>query len=299
MLRDAVGGTCKMVPNFRPASPPLLPHVMIWAPMSENTPPPLLQMERVSVLFPGAPPALTDVSFEVSKGEALGLLGPSGAGKTTLLKVLAGLLFPVAGRVRFDGVEFRRSSIKRGLGRTPLSQRLGMTFQNSGLFDSLTCGENLTLALRECGVDKSEWAERVYSALSDVGLAGSEKLYPHEISGGMRKRLGIARALLMRPEVVLYDDPTAGLDPVTSRSIVDLIATTRERRAMTFVLVTSDLAQAMRLCDRLAFLYQGKLLTIGGASEVKASLDPVVHQFMNGLLRGPLTDESRTLYDRI
>ncbi len=259
--------------------------------VEENRSPHLLEMDSVSVRYQADSLALKRVSFSLDPGESLAVLGPSGSGKTTLLKVLAGLLVPVEGAIRYGGKSYGTSRGRRSADDP--RRRLGMTFQNSGLFDSLTCSENLVLALRECGVAKAEWAERVHAALADVGLSRTEDLYPHEISGGMKKRLGIARALLLRPDVVLYDDPTAGLDPVTSRSIVELLKNSREKRetAMTMVLVTSDLPQAFRLCEKVAFLNRGELVEIGPVSQLRNSQRPDVHQFMHGLLKGPLTDE--------
>ncbi len=244
--------------------------------MSENlSQAPLLILDRVSLSFPAGVTALSEVSLSLDSGEVLAVLGPSGSGKTTLLKVMAGLLVPQSGTVRKNGE------------RSPF--RLGMTFQNSGIFDSMTCFENLEIVLREWGVARQERKERIAAALEEVGLSGSDSLYPHQISGGMKKRLGIARSLLLKPNVVLYDDPTAGLDPVTSRSICDLIETTRKLRGTTIVLVTSDLAQAIRISGRIAFLHRGQLLEAGTTEAIRNSRNPVVHQFMHGLLRGPLT----------
>jgi phospholipid/cholesterol/gamma-HCH transport system ATP-binding protein len=166
-----------------------------------------------------------------------------------------------------------------------------MTFQRSGLFDSLTCGENLAFALREVRhLAVRELAPRVAQALSEVGLGGQENLRVHEMSGGMQKRLGIARALLLSPRVILYDEPTAGLDPLTAHAINDLIDDVRKKYAMSLVLVTSDPRQAYRLCDHLGFLYRGRFLAQGTMAQMHDSKEPAVRQFLRGEAKGPLTE---------
>lgn len=213
-----------------------------------------------------------NLSLEVSEGESVVLLGPSGCGKSVLLKIIAGLLPSDLGSVE--------------LGKT----NLGMLFQKNALFDSLTVEENLLFPLKErknC-VGK-EAADRVEHFLSAVGLSGSETLFPDEISGGMQKRLGIARALVVEPEIILYDEPTAGLDPITSRTIAELIRDLRQEVGSTLLTVTNDVQRAYQLGDRIFLLAQGRMIPGGTPEQVKRTEDSMIRQFIFGLRKGPLT----------
>lgn len=213
-----------------------------------------------------------DVSLEVKAGESVVLVGPSGGGKSVLLKMVAGLLKADEG------------SISVG------TEDLGMLFQKNALFDSFTVIENLLFPLRERkGVEGPEAVKRAKNFLEAVGLAGNENLYPDEISGGMQKRLGIARALIVEPEVILYDEPTAGLDPITSRKIADLIRDLRSRYKSTLLTVTNDMQRAYQIGDRVYLLAQGGITGGGTPSEIQASRDPAIRQFIFGLKEGPLT----------
>ena len=230
---------------------------------------------------------LKGVEIDIFKGEVFVILGPSGEGKSSLLKMMAGLRNPSEGVVRFCGVDLRTV---RGRNRSFILRRIGMTFQKSGLFDSLSCGDNLRFPLKMLTSLKSfEIEARVDRFLSDVGLSGTKDLMISEISGGMQKRLGIARALILFPEVVLYDDPTAGLDPITSKQIVDLILEMKNKYHMTIVLVTNDITRAFELSNRMGFLYGGDFIKIGTPKELGESHNPVISQFIRGDLQGPLT----------
>lgn len=214
------------------------------------------------------------VSLKVAAGESVILLGPSGGGKSVLMKIIAGLLKPNQGSV----------SVK--------TKNVGMLFQKNALFDSLTVEENLLFPLKErAGVTGKAAKDRAGYFLRAVGLQGNEALFPDEISGGMQKRLGIARVLVVGPEVILYDEPTAGLDPITSRSIADLIQTLRRETGSTLLTVTNDIQRAYQLGDRLCLLAQGGLRVGGTPAEVRGTLDPSLRQFINGLKTGPLTSE--------
>lgn len=199
-------------------------------------------------------------------------MGPSGGGKTVLLKIIAGLMQADEGKAKVQ------------------HNNIGMLFQKNALFDSLTVEENLLFPLQErkgiIGKAAKEKAERF---LDEVGLKGSENLYPDEISGGMQKRLGIARALIVEPEVILYDEPTAGLDPITSKTIAELIKKLRVEIGSTLLTVTNDMHRAYQLGDRLYLLAQGKLLAGGTPTEVQNSQDPSIRQFIYGYKTGPLT----------
>jgi phospholipid/cholesterol/gamma-HCH transport system ATP-binding protein len=213
-----------------------------------------------------------DLSLHVARGESIVILGPSGSGKSVLLKIMAGLILPDRGTVRIE------------------SKNLGMLFQKNALFDSLSVEENLLFPLRErLGVSGSQAQARVTELLSAVKLQGNEKLFPNELSGGMQKRLGIARALVVNPEVILYDEPTAGLDPITSRTIAEMIDLLRKKNGSTIVTVTNDVYRAYQLADRIFLLARGKLVEGGTPDEVRATTCPELKQFVNGLQEGPLT----------
>lgn len=252
----------------------------------ENSP--VIRLSRASVAF-GGRRVLDGLDLAISTGESFGILGPSAGGKSVLLKLIAGLIRPTEGEVRFQGADFAR--LRRAQEQF-LRRRIGMTFQRSGLFDSLSCGENLDFPLRELTqLSPEDRAHQVAQSLADVGLPGTENLAVHEMSGGMQKRLSLARALVLQPEVLLCDDPTAGLDPITSRAILKLIFDVRRGYDITLVLVTSDPAQTRQVCDRFGFLHHGTFLQVGTFDELRDSKNPAVKQFMRGSLEGPLTEE--------
>jgi phospholipid/cholesterol/gamma-HCH transport system ATP-binding protein len=212
------------------------------------------------------------LELAVEPGESVALIGPSGHGKSVLLKTVSGLLEPDEG------------SVKLG------SQDIGMLFQKNALFDSLTVEENLTFPLRERkGITGAPASKRASEMLAAVGLAGNEKLFPDELSGGMQKRLGIARALIVEPKILLYDEPTAGLDPITSRTIADLVRELRAQTKSTLLVVTNDMQRAYQLGDRIALLAKGSLIMGGSPKETQGSKDPRIQQFIFGHKDGPLT----------
>jgi phospholipid/cholesterol/gamma-HCH transport system ATP-binding protein len=213
-----------------------------------------------------------NVSFEVADRQSLSLIGPSGSGKSVLLKVISGLIPPDEG------------SIELG------STNVGMLFQKNALFDSFTVEENLLFPLKErLGLEGEEARAIASHFLTEVGLKGNETLYPDEISGGMQKRLGIARALVVRPQIILYDEPTAGLDPITSRKIADLIRLLRKEVGSTLLTVTNDMQRAYQIGDHVALLAQGRLVEGGTSEQIQKSEDPLIRQFIYGLKEGPLT----------
>jgi phospholipid/cholesterol/gamma-HCH transport system ATP-binding protein len=206
------------------------------------------------------------VSLEVEAGSSIAILGPSGSGKSTLLRLIAGLLTPDEGSVVVD------------------NSNVGMLFQRNALFDSLTVEENLLFPLRErTGLTGAPARDRAREYLSSVGLAGTEALFPDELSGGMQKRLGIARALIVSPEVVLYDDPTAGLDPITSRMIAELINDLRRSSGTTVVAVTNDPHRAYQLGERIFLLKDGGLIAGGTPDQARSNADARVRNFLFGL----------------
>ncbi|MCL5102561.1 MAG: ABC transporter ATP-binding protein [Armatimonadetes bacterium] len=229
---------------------------------------------------------LRRLDLQVEKGETLAVMGMSGAGKSTLLKCVAGLLRPSGGQILMDGVDIarmRESELDR------IRRRIGMVFQYAALFDSLTVYENVAFGLRRhANLTESQMAEVVKHKLSMVGLPRTESLMPAELSGGMQKRVGLARALALEPEIVLYDEPTAGLDPITAATIAELIVKTRDELGVTSVLVSHDIPTIKRVSNRIAMLHRGKIIALGTVEEMEKSEDPSVRQFMEGSVEGPI-----------
>ena len=227
----------------------------------------------------GAQPVLAGLTLEVRDRETLVIIGYSGSGKSVALKHIVGLLHPDAGDVIVDG---RAVSTLDRPALTALRREIGFVFQFAALFDSMTVSDNLALGLRRRGLAEEEIAERVREALALVDLTGTDERYPAELSGGMRKRVGIARAIALRPRYVLYDEPTTGLDPVTSAVMDRLMVRTREHLGGTGVVVTHDMRSAYTVGDRIAMLYEGRIRQVGTVAEIQASEDPVVRQFIEG-----------------
>ena len=229
---------------------------------------------------------LDGVDFIVPRGKIVVVMGGSGVGKTVLLKHMIGLLKPDSGRIFVDGVDICRISSRQ---MREVRKRFGMLFQGAALFDSMTVGDNVAFPLREhTRLKESEVRSRVAARLNEVGLHGVENKYPSELSGGMSKRVGLARALALEPEIVLFDEPTTGLDPVLSDVITDLILETQRRLGITFVIISHDVKGAFRLADRIAMLYKGKLIAEGTPEEIETSANPVLQQFLAGNSEGPV-----------
>ena len=227
----------------------------------------------------GPKEVLRGFSLDIPDGQTTVLLGYSGTGKSVALKLIAGLLRPDAGTVAVDGAVVKDADAR---GLNAIRARIGYVFQFAALFDSMTVAENIRLGLVRQGVDEEEQAERVRESLRLVDLAGNEARYPAELSGGMRKRVGIARAIALRPHYILYDEPTTGLDPVTSAVIDQLMARTARELGVTSVVVTHDMRSAYTVGDRIAMLYEGRIRQVGTVAEIQATDDPVVRQFIEG-----------------
>ena len=227
------------------------------------------------------------LDLDVHRGEVLGIIGKSGVGKSVLLKHIVGLMPPDAGQVLFDGVDFA------GLSEDEFyrhSRRFGMLFQGAALFDSLTVGENVGFALRRSGEHSdAEIDSIVAEKLRMVGLEGRQDRMPAELSGGMKKRVGLARAIAMDPDVVLYDEPTTGLDPIMSDVINNLILKLNRELQVTSIAVTHDLTSAFKIAGRLVMLYRGKIIEGGTPDETRNTTDPVLSQFIEGRADGPIT----------
>lgn len=222
---------------------------------------------------------LEGMSLKVRDGETMVIMGYSGSGKSVALKHIVGLLHPDAGDVIVDGQAV--STLDRD-GLTLLRESIGYVFQFAALFDSLTVADNLTLGLRRRRLDEEEIGERVREALALVDLSGTEDQMPADLSGGMRKRVGLARAIALKPRYILYDEPTTGLDPVTSAVIDRLMVRTREHLGVTGVVVTHDMRSAYTVGDRIAMLYDGRIRQVGTVAEIQETEDAVVRQFIEG-----------------
>jgi phospholipid/cholesterol/gamma-HCH transport system ATP-binding protein len=229
---------------------------------------------------------LNGISLEIYRGETFVIMGGSGCGKSTFLRHVIGALKPDSGSIHLLGKDISKLN-EDDLDK--VKKRIGMCFQSSALFDSMTVGENVALALKEhTKLDKSVIDIVVKMKLEMVGLRGFEDLMPSQLSGGMRKRVGLARAIAMDPEIVFYDEPTAGLDPIVAGVIDKLIIDLSKKLAITSVVVTHDMKSVFSIADRVAMLYEGKVLEVGTPAEIKASKNAMVQQFVNGSPDGPI-----------
>lgn len=234
----------------------------------------------------GGRPVLDGVDLDVPEGETVVVMGRSGTGKSVLLKHVVGLMVPDEGSIQVDGVELV------GLAEKPLDdvrKRFGVLFQGAALFDSLTVGENVALPLREhTSMSRDEIRERVRERLEWVGLEGVEEKKPADLSGGMKKRVGLARAIAMDPRYVLYDEPTTGLDPIMADVIDRMIRSLQKRMGVTSIVVTHDMASAFKVGDQLALLHEGRVVFLGTPGETRDTRDPLVRQFVEGTSEGPI-----------
>ncbi len=234
----------------------------------------------------GSQSVLSNLSLEIPRGEITAIIGPSGEGKSVLLKQLIGLQSPDSGQVLVDGVDITRLG-RSGLNR--VREKFGMLFQNAALFDSLTVFENVAFPLEEkTSLSREEIRDKVHEALRHVGLSGIDGKYPDELSGGMKKRVGLARALLLAPQIILFDEPTTGLDPIICRAIHQLIADTHKLFGFTAVIVSHEIPEIFSIAQRVAMLFQGTIIQEGPTGEFQESRHPVVRQFIDGSLDGPI-----------
>lgn len=244
-----------------------------------------IHVEKLTKVFNGMP-VLRGVDLDVPQGCLYGLIGPGASGKSVLLKMLAGLLRPDSGRVVIDGHDLHQLS---ELELQKFRLKFGMLFQNNALFDYLTVGENIAFPLRRLfNLSEEEIAQRIAERLAVVSLPGFEDRLPAGLSGGQKKRIGVARATVSQAEIVLYDEPAAGLDPVTSQKIFDLLRLEQRAANATVVMVSSDLDRLLTVTDRVGMLFKGRLIFDGTTEEAKTSTDPYVRQFVHGLVEGPL-----------
>ena len=241
---------------------------------------PMIELKSVSMSFQDRR-ILDDVSLQVQPGEIMVVIGPSGAGKSTLLRLMIGLLKPDAGQIWVDGREISHLDEDE---LNKIRRNMGMVFQYSALFDSMTVGENVAFGIRQhTKMPEEEILRVIRRTLRMVGLMGRENAMPSELSGGMKKRVSLARAIALNPKIVLYDEPTSGLDPVMSATINRLIMSTRRILGVTAVVVTHDMESAFTIADRIAMMYDEKIIAIGTPDEFRQSANPVVQQFVSGV----------------
>jgi len=240
---------------------------------------------------------LHDVSFDLKDGETKVVIGRSGVGKSVLLKCINGLLPADHGSVRINGTEITDMP-EKDLNRIRMT--MGMVFQGGALFDSMTIEENVAFVLNEFRtMDDKKVYSRMEHALEMVGLQGVEKLYPSDLSGGMKKRVSIARALCMEPKIILYDEPTDEVDPVTGDTLTHLINKLRDRLKVTSIVVTHDMKAAFHVADSIAMLYHGRVIADGTPEEIRRSRHPVIQQFIHGQAEGPMKQEEDLLSERM
>lgn len=245
-----------------------------------------IKIEKLNKFF-GSKHVLKDISLEIRSGETFSIIGPSGTGKSVLLKHIVSLETPDEGEIYVDGVPIFQKT-KKEIVR---NYRYSMVFQSSALFNSLTVGENVGLWLREKRICKeNKIKEIIREKLSLVGLEGAENLRTSELSGGMKKRVAIARSLAMNPDLILYDEPTAELDPVTTDELANTILKLKETTKNTTIIVTHDLNFALYISDRLAMMHDGRIIEVGTAKEIKASQNPIVKGFIYTTTKGIARD---------
>ena len=247
----------------------------------------MIEIQDLSKAF-GRLKVLDRLGLTIQTGETMVIIGRSGSGKSVLLKHIIGLLAPDAGSVRIDGVDVATLS---GEALNALRMKFGMLFQNAALFDSMTAFENVAFPLLEhTPMTSDAIRQRVHECLQLVGLEHADALYPAQLPGGMRKRVGLARALAMGPEIILYDEPTTGIDPIMGDIVNDLTIALRDRLKVTSVVVTHDMRSAYKVADRIAMLYNGKIIEVGSPEAIRQSANPVVRQFINGEAVGPIQE---------
>jgi len=245
----------------------------------------MITMRNVHKSF-GTQKVLDGLDLDIPDGKITAIIGPSGEGKSVLLKHLIGLLEPDSGAVEVDGesiLNLRRSELNR------IREKFGMLFQNVALFDSMTVFENVAFPLEEkTSFSKEEIRNKVITALEDVGLNNIEKKFPDELSGGMKKRVGLARAVVLNPKIILFDEPTTGLDPIIKRAIHQLIKDTHAKFGFTAVIVSHEIPEIFDVAQNVAMLFRGKILQHGTPNEIINSTDPAIRQFISGSLDGPI-----------
>lgn len=245
----------------------------------------IIELQQIHKSF-GPQHVLQGLSLQVPRGRTTVIIGRSGGGKSVILKHMIGLIRPDEGRVLVDGHDLNVMDDRQ---LNDVRRRFGMLFQDAALFDSMTVGENVAFPLHEhTSLSKEQITDTVHEKLGMVGLEGVDDKMPSELSGGMRKRVGLARAIALEPEIILYDEPTTGLDPPLADAINRLIKETQEKLGVTGVVISHDIEGAFKVGHEIAMLYEGQIIAHGAPEEIKASQDAVVQQFIHGRADGPI-----------
>lgn len=237
---------------------------------------------------------LNDLNLTIKEGETKVIIGRSGTGKSVLLKNIIGILRPDSGSIKINGTEVTTLKERE---YNKIRMQMGMVFQGGALFDSMNVAENVAFVLDEfMSVDKETVRAKVERCLGMVGLAGIEEMMPAELSGGMKKRVSLARVLCMEPRIIFYDEPTTGVDPITSDVINNLIVDLRHKLKVTSIVVTHDMNSAYKVADNIAMLYHGQVVAEGTPQEIQSTKHPVVKQFINGEAKGPITENENLIF---
>lgn len=245
----------------------------------------------------GSQTILNNLSLTVRRGETKAIIGRSGVGKSVLLKNIVGLIRPDSGSIKINGVEVTNLNEKS---YNKIRMEIGMVFQGGALFDSMNVGENVAFVLNEfMNLDKKTVKDRVADALALVGLKNVESMMPSQLSGGMKKRVSLARVLCMEPQIILYDEPTSEVDPITAAALSQLIINLRDKLKVTSIVVTHDMNMAYQVADSIAMFYRGQVIADGAPGDIRNSKHPVVQQFINGEAHGPITDDENLIFGNV
>jgi phospholipid/cholesterol/gamma-HCH transport system ATP-binding protein len=240
---------------------------------------------------------INNLSLTVARGETKVVIGRSGVGKTVLLRNIVGLVRPDSGSIKINGEEVTNLNEKE---YNRIRKEIGVVFQGGALFDSMNVGENVGFVLNEfMNLDRKTVQGRVRDALGLVGLKDVENMMPSQLSGGMRKRVSLARVLCMEPHIILYDEPTTGVDPITAAAINALIVELRNRLKVTSIVVTHDMNSAYQIADSIAMFYKGQVIADGSPEEIRNSKHPVIQQFIHGVTEGPITEDESLIFGHV
>jgi phospholipid/cholesterol/gamma-HCH transport system ATP-binding protein len=243
-----------------------------------------IQISDLKKTFSGRE-VLQGASFSVKKGEIFSIIGKSGSGKSVILKHLIGLLKPDSGDIFVDNIKYTGADEST---RIKIGYKFGVLFQSAALFDSMNIFDNIAFGLRRMKTPEPEVKKTVAEMLEQVGLRDVDEKYPHELSGGMQKRAGLARSLALNPEIMLYDEPTTGIDPITASAVDSLIVRMRDNFGVTSIFVTHDMNSARKISDRIAMLFEGRIIFLGTPDEINMSDNPYIRQFVEGRAEGPI-----------
>lgn len=245
----------------------------------------------------GSQMILNNLSLNVRRGETKAIIGRSGVGKSVLLKNIVGLIRPDSGSIKVNGAEVTNLDEKA---YNKLRMEIGLVFQGGALFDSMSVGDNVAFVLNEfMNLDKTTIKDRVHDALQMVGLKDIHDMMPSQLSGGMRKRVSLARVLCMEPQIILYDEPTSEVDPITAAALNNLIIELRDKLKVTSIVVTHDMNSAYKIADSIAMFYRGQVIADGKPDEIRHSSHPVVRQFITGQAQGPITEDENLIFGHV